>query len=141
MRNLIAVLSLMLCADLWAADKHPAAEKREEVFEAIDETLDELKEEISDEDWPEVAELAAQLHQHADVLPDLFPAASQGDGRARDGVWDNWPDFSERLYKLGNDFGHLSIVAKSGDKDTIREAFSEARSNCRSCHMKYRALW
>lgn len=56
-------------------------------------------------------------------------------GTAKEDVWTNWKDFSDRLTKLDTDMTALAKKAKAGPVDA-KEVM--AALSCKSCHDTYR---
>jgi len=136
----LAVLITTTISGVVQADE-TAVEQRQALFEAIENETDTLEEQVDAGDLQNSIVLAQRLQRRVQQLQRLFPANSQGEGRSRDGVWENWTDFSIRLEKLEAAYRGAHTAAQAGNSSRARQAVEAATSSCRSCHMKYRSLW
>lgn len=118
-----------------------ATKTRQQTYSAIEEKSDLLEDLIDDEEWQQAAPLAVELADKVATLNTLFPESSKGEGRARDSVWEDWTEISERLQTLESDFRGVSIAIAAGDHEQAEDSLDDATSACGSCHMFYRKLW
>lgn len=89
----------------------------------------------------DVAKLAEVMALSAEMSKAAFEKDTrgmEGHTEAKDGIWDNWDDFADRMDKYAADTRALADAAKSGDMSQIGPAFKKATSNCKSCHDEYR---
>ncbi len=121
--------------------KSEATQTRQQVYSSIEEQSELLEDLVDDEKWQEAAPLAQDLAKKVSRLKTLFPESSKDEGRARDSVWEEWPEFSQRLQTLEKDFSDVSLAIAAGDYDKAEDSLDDATSACDSCHMSHRALW
>jgi cytochrome c556 len=114
---------------------------RQQAYSHIEEQSELLEDLVDDEKWQEAAPLAEELALKVSQLQTLFPESTKGEGRARDSVWEEWAEFSERLQTLEADFIGVSVAIAAGDHDKAEDSLDDATSGCDSCHMSYRSLW
>lgn len=129
----------LLC--LLLANTTYAESIRQQAYISIEERSELLEDLVDDEKWQEAAPLAEELALKVAKLQTLFPESSKGEGRARDSVWEEWPEFSQRLQNLEADFLGVSVAIAAGDHDKAEDSLDDATSACNSCHMSYRSLW
>ncbi len=137
-------LLCLLLANMASAQsdiKSEATKIRQQVYTSIEEKSEILEDLVDDEKWQEAAPLALVLAGKVAKLKTLFPEISKGEGRARDSVWEEWPEFSQRLQTLEKDFMNVSLAIKAGNHDKAEDSLDDAISACDSCHMSHRALW
>lgn len=135
----ISVLCLLLANMAYA--ESDATKTRQQVYTSIEEQSEILEDLVDDEKWQEAAPLAEMLALKVAKLQSLFPESSKDEGRARDSVWEEWPEFSQRLQALETDFLNVSVAIAAGDHDKAEDSLDDATSACNSCHMSYRSLW
>lgn len=134
-----SVLCLLLANMAYA--ESDATKTRQQVYTSIEEQSEILEDLVDDEKWQEAAPLAEMLALKVAKLQSLFPESSKDEGRARDSVWEEWPEFSQRLQALETDFLNVSVAIAAGDHDKAEDSLDDATSACNSCHMSYRSLW
>ena len=135
----ISLLCLLLANTTHAESN--VTKDRQQLFTSIEEQSELLEDMVDDEQWQEAAPLAEALANKVEKLNALFPESSQDEGRARDAIWQEWTEFSERLMSFENDFRGISHAIAANDYDLAEEKLDAATSACRSCHMSYRSLW
>jgi cytochrome c556 len=136
-----SLLCLLLASTAYAADDSEATKVRQQAYSHIEEQSELLEDLVDDEKWQEAAPLAEELALKVSQLQTLFPESTKGEGRARDSVWEEWAEFSERLQTLEADFIGVSVAIAAGDHDKAEDSLDDATSGCDSCHMSYRSLW
>jgi cytochrome c556 len=62
----------------------------------------------------------------------------EGFTKAKDNIWENWDDFSQRLQKMDVDAQAFAVAAKTGDMAVIGPAMGALGKNCKSCHDDYK---
>jgi cytochrome c556 len=137
---LTASMLCLLMTNMTYAESE-ATKNRQQAYNHIEEQSELLEGLVDDEKWQEAAPLAEELALKVSQLPALFPESSKGEGRARDSVWEEWAEFSERLQTLEADFIGVSVAIAAGDHDKAEDSLDDATSGCNSCHMSYRSLW
>lgn len=77
----------------------------------------------------------------ASMVPDAFPANSNGAGKtkAKPNIWTEQPDFQQHVQTLIDKTAALQMAADSGDVAGIRTAANAAGEACKDCHDKFRA--
>jgi cytochrome c556 len=135
----ISLLCLLLANTTYADSDETKA--RQKLFTSIEEQSEVLEDMVDDKEWQEAAPLAKELANKVSRLNNLFPDSSKDEGRARDAIWEEWPEFSKRLQHFENDFREVSRAITAGDHDKAEDSLDAATSACRSCHMSYRSLW
>lgn len=141
MKLWISSTLLCLCVAAPALATAEATKTRQQLFTAIEEQSETLEELIDDEHWLQAAPLAEQIADKILLLNDQFPSTSKGEGRSRDGVWEEWDSFSQRLSNFEDDFRQVARFIQKGDQPQAEDALDRGMSSCRSCHMSYRSLW
>lgn len=136
-----SMLCLLLVSTVHADEDSQATKDRQQVYSSIEEQSEALEDLFDDEKWLEAAPLADALALKVAKLQTLFPESSKDEGRARDSVWEEWPEFSQRLLTLEKDFREVAVAINAGDHDKAEEHLDDATSACDSCHMSHRALW
>lgn len=134
-----SVLFLLVTGTVYAESE--ATETRQNTYSSIEEQSENLEDLVDDEKWPEAAPLAEEIANKVATLNTLFPVSSKDEGRARDSVWEEWNEFSDRLQKLEADFRAVSTAIAAGDHELAEGKLDDATSACNSCHMSYRSLW
>ncbi len=96
-------------------------------------------------DAPDVAaiqEAAALVPKEAEGMADWFP---QGTGpesgvktEALPLIWENKPDFNDKVLAMQQAAAELATVAEGGDTAAIATAFQSTGGKCKDCHDKYR---
>lgn len=141
MKHLLSISLLWLLTVGATQAESDVTQARQQIFTNIEEQSENLEDLVDDEMWKEAAPLAEELANKVAKLIALFPESSKGEGRSRDGVWEEWPQFSIRLQNFGNDFRTVADAINEGDYEYAENALDDATSACRSCHMSYRSLW
>lgn len=118
-----------------------ATEKRQQIYSSIDDQSEILEELIDDQLWQQAAPLAVELADKVAQLNTLFPESSKDEGRAKDAIWEEWNEFSQRLHALENDFRGISTAIVANDNQQAQKHLDMATSACRACHRNYRSLW
>jgi cytochrome c556 len=140
-----SISTSLLCLGLLVANlayaESDATKSRQKLFTNIEEQSEVLEDLIDDEKWLEAAPLAEELAGKVSLLNALFPDSSQNEGRARDAVWEEWPEFSDRLKRFESSFRDVAIAITKESYDEAEDALDNATSSCRSCHMSFRSLW
>lgn len=134
-----SLLCLLLANTAYADSDETKA--RQKLFTSIEEQSEVLEDMVDDQKWQEAAPLAEVLANKVSKLSALFPESSKDEGRARDGIWEEWPEFSNRLERFENDFRGVSTAIIAGNYDKAENKLDDATSSCRSCHMSFRSLW
>jgi cytochrome c556 len=126
-----------------AADTNAEAiEARQAAFKSIKESIAEVKDAMTSENYTAAADSATKVLDNARAVTKLFPAGSYaGDTRAKEKIWENLEDFSQRQQQLIADTETLVSAAASQDQKQLRAAFKQTAKNCKGCHMKYRQVW
>lgn len=133
-------LLCFLLANTTHADSN-ATKDRQKLFTSIEEQTEVLEDMVDDKKWLEAAPLAEELAKKVSRLNGLFPESSKDEGRARDGIWEKWPEFSIRLEHFERDFRAVSTSIIAGNYEKAEDKLDKATSSCRSCHMSFRSLW
>lgn len=134
-----SLLCLLLANTTYADSDETKA--RQKIFTSIEEQSELLEDMVDDKKWQEAAPLAEELANKVSKLKGFFPESSKDEGRARDGIWEEWPEFSKRLEHFERDFRAVSTSISAGDYEKAEDKLDDATSSCRSCHMSFRALW
>lgn len=139
----ISLFCLLLVNTAYASsdEESDATKNRQQVYSSIEDQSEALEDLVDDEKWQEAAPLADALAEKVAKLQHLFPESSKDEGRARDSVWEEWPEFSQRLHTLEKDFRAVSVAITAKDYDKAEDSLDDATSACNSCHMSYRSLW
>jgi len=134
-----SLLCLILANTAYAESE--ATKARQQIFTHIEEESETLEDMVDDEQWQEAAPFAEKIANKIAKLNALFPESSKDEGRARDGIWEEWSEFSNKLKNFENDFRAVSAAIVAGDHTKAEDKLDDATSACRSCHMSYRSLW
>lgn len=140
-------LSLSVTGNAFAADKKersPESQYRHDVMEIVKYSAANIGQILKKTAKPEAGDLAV----YADILANaaaLSKSAFKTDTRgqsgfteSKDGIWENWEDFSSRMDKFTADTRAFADAAKSGNQAQIGATVGEVFKNCKSCHDKYR---
>jgi cytochrome c556 len=84
---------------------------------------------------------AARVAMLAPMLPEGFPEGSYVKGKtaAKPEIWSNRAEFDELMKRLAAKSAALAEVAKGGDLEKAKPAFSELTQACKSCHDKFKS--
>jgi cytochrome c556 len=137
------LLNLVIClilANTTYADSE-ATEKRQQIYSSIDDQSEILEDLVDDQLWQQAAPIAVELANKVAQLNTLFPESSKDEGRAKDAIWEEWEEFSQRLHRLESDFRSVSNAIAANDHKQAQEHLEMATSACRACHRNYRSLW
>ena len=74
----------------------------------------------------------------AEVLGDAFELEARG-GDALDALWENKPDFNEKMGTLREATANLQDALNSGDMGAFGGAVQGVGQACKGCHDNYRA--
>jgi cytochrome c556 len=135
---LLPITLLQIPAALADSD---ATEQRQQLYNEIDDQSEQLETLILDQQWQQAIPIANALVYKADLLHTLFPLSSRGEGRAKDAVWNEWPQFSDRLNRLSRGFAGVAYAIEQQDYRAAEQSLEQATSLCRGCHIDYRSLW
>lgn len=134
-----SLLCLLLANTAFAESE--ATKMRQKLFTAIEDQSEALEDLVDDEKWQSAAPLAEEIANKAAKLNTLFPKSSKDEGRSRDGIWEEWPEFSQRLDRFERNFRDVASSINQGNYRQAEDSLDDATSSCRSCHMSYRSLW
>lgn len=88
------------------------------------------------------AVLAGQrIEMTSQLIPELFKFNTTKfnvQTKAREGIWTNMADFTQKAQNLHQAAENLVAAGKSGDQDMIRQAAIAVGKACGSCHDDYR---
>ncbi len=119
-----------------------AIEARQAAMKLIKESMAEVKDAMNSDNYTAAADSARKLLDNARTVTKLFPAGSyEGDTRAKEKIWENFEDFTQRQQKLIADSETLVTAAESKDTKQLKAAFKQTAKNCKGCHMNYRQVW
>ncbi|MCS5559845.1 MAG: cytochrome c [Oceanospirillaceae bacterium] len=138
MKRMLTLILVILVSNLSYADS-PQVEQRQQLFEQLDEAMDELEFLLEVDAWSEAGELSNSLYTEFAVMSSLFPESTRGEGRAKNKLWSNWDDFSDRLMGLRTKLNHFSKLTTSADTGTLTAAYDDLKRSCKGCHRQYRA--
>ncbi|MDX3773268.1 cytochrome c [Chromatiaceae bacterium AAb-1] len=144
---LLLTVAAILSSSVYAAsaftDAKDAVKYRQSGFQLIRHNMadigDMLKGDVS-YDAERVKKRATALATLSTLPWEAFtvPGAEKGGGDAKDAIWKNLSDFTDRGTKLAADAAALQTAADSGDQAEIRKAFGTFSRNCKACHDKYK---
>ena len=139
---LALLLVLATSANALAADDYAAAiSERQSAFKDIKEAMKVIKENLKSGDKESLSAAANILLDRANKVTELFPAGShEGDTRAKQKIWDNQADFTERQQALISHARDLAAAAQQDDPGALKAAFKTTSKDCKGCHMRYRQL-
>jgi len=83
---------------------------------------------------------ASRIAALAPMLPEGFPAGSYVAGKtdAKPELWQDPAEFARLMKNLATRSAALAEIAKTGDLEKIRPAFSDLTNACKACHEKFR---
>ncbi len=84
---------------------------------------------------------AKEIAAFAARIPSLFPAGSTNDqSKARDAIWDNFPDFTAKAKTMQTSAQALADLSASGKATPaqIKSAFVKVTESCKACHQHYK---
>ncbi|MEQ8232746.1 MAG: cytochrome c [Gammaproteobacteria bacterium] len=65
------------------------------------------------------------------------PSSKSAESHAKAAMWDNYPDFEERMKKLEDSTARLAEIAEAGDKGATLAQFGDTVKVCKGCHDEY----
>ena len=137
-RALVAA-ALIFIPLLSAAD--PASE-RVDGFKASKRALARIEEAMAQGDRVTVAEQARLLAAFAEKIPGLYPVGAKGGflSLARDDIWKNFPDFTEKAaaFQAGARKLEQAATAERAEAAQMSERLRQVKSACMSCHQSYK---
>lgn len=77
---------------------------------------------------------AAQL----DLLSGFPEDSVTDESDAKDEIWLNWKEFTEKFQNLQTQSAKLVEVSASGDMEKIKPQFKEAADACKGCHREFK---
>ncbi len=112
----------------------------EKVGDAFKAISDQLK--AGTPDIAIIQEAAAVVPEATQGMADWFPEGSGPesgiDTDALPAIWENMPDFQEKVGNMQEAAANLNTVAQGGDMAAIGEAFKTTGGTCKACHDDYR---
>jgi cytochrome c556 len=139
-----ALVTMLLLVPLVASSADTNAEAiaaRQAAFKLMKESMAAVKDAMTAEDYSAAGESASTVLDNARALTKLFPAGSyQGDTRAKEKIWENLEDFTQRQQQLIADTELLVNASASKDAKQLQAAFKQTAKNCTGCHRKYRQI-
>ncbi len=116
---------------------------RQAAFTQIDESSELIEDELDSKsvDWQLLEKSSAEVVTASSSLPELFPAGSHDNSKAKEKIWDNTTKFNAALAKMDGQFLALQNAVQRKDRDAAEVALEQATSTCNGCHRKYRSLW
>jgi cytochrome c556 len=139
-----ALVTMLLLVPLVASSADTNTEAiaaRQAAFKLMKESMAAVKDAMTAEDYSAAGESASTVLDNARALTKLFPAGSyQGDTRAKEKIWENLEDFTQRQQQLIADTELLVNASASKDAKQLKAAFKQTAQNCKGCHMKYRQI-
>ncbi len=91
-------------------------------------------------DAAEFARRAERVATMAPMLLEGYPpeSVSGAKTRARPAIWENMEEFTSLMKNMQAEAAELAAVAKAGDFEKSKGAFTELADACKACHEKYR---
>jgi cytochrome c556 len=142
MQKMLATILILVSLAASGADTNAEAiEARQAAFKSIKESMAKVKDAMMAEDFSAAADSANNVLDNARAVTKLFPAGSyEGDTRAKEKIWENLEDFTQRQQQLIADTELLVNASASKDAKQLKAAFKQTAQNCKGCHMKYRQI-
>jgi cytochrome c556 len=142
MNKTLATMLLLVPLTISGADTNTEAiEARQAAFKSLKESMAEVKDAMQSENYSAAADSATKVLDNARAVTKLFPAGSyEGDTRAKEKIWENLEDFTQRQQQLITDAEALVTTTASKDAKQLKAAFKQTAKNCKGCHMKYRQI-
>jgi cytochrome c556 len=142
MQKMLATILILVSLAASGADTNAEAiAARQAAFKSIKESMAEIKDAMQAENFSAAGDSARTVLDNARAVTKLFPAGSyQGDTRAKEKIWENLEDFTQRQQQLIADTETLVSAAESKDTKQLKAAFKQTAQNCKDCHMKYRQI-
>ncbi|MBX6321743.1 MAG: cytochrome c [Rhodospirillaceae bacterium] len=87
---------------------------------------------------------AKAIRDNAEKIPTLFPEGTgmdkfPGKTGAKPEIWAEWDKFTAAAKNLQSEADKFLLVAQSGDKDAIAQAFDAfGKNGCGGCHQTFR---
>lgn len=139
-----ATLVLLVVMLVWSGHTHghtSIVEQRQALFEQIEVNTEQLEDLVSDTDWQKSKQIAQALSLDVQKLSALFPSSTQGEGRSKTRIWQDWRHFESKLQVWSEYYQKVAEASADHNAEQATLALDKANSACRSCHMKYRSLW
>lgn len=93
-------------------------------------------------DLAQIQAAAALVPEEAKGMADWFPDGTGPESgvktEALPVIWDNKPDFNDKIVAMQDAAAQLNMVAQGGDVAAIGTAFKTTGGKCKACHDKYR---
>ncbi|QDF66334.1 cytochrome c [Shewanella sp. SNU WT4] len=143
MKRIAALLiSGALCAPLYAAndfkDTEHAIDYRQSAFSLIAYNFGDMGAMMKGKKPFDAAVFAVRAQNVAALsklpLEGFVADSSQGDTGAKPNIWQDRADFDAKMKQFQTDAANLALVADTGDKKQIQQAFQATAKNCKSCH-------
>jgi cytochrome c556 len=140
-KTLLTMLLLVPLVGSSADTNAEAIAARQAAFKLIKDSMAEIKDAMQAENFSAAGDSARTVLDNARAVTKLFPAGSyQGDTRAKEKIWENLEDFTQRQQQLIADTELLVNASASKDAKQLKAAFKQTAQNCKGCHMKYRQI-
>lgn len=133
----LPLITLLMPAMAEAAES--ASDQRQHLFEQIENELDRIN--LRNPDWQHLQQQTRHLATWGQELLTAFPPDSNDEGRARDRIWKEWPQFSQRLQDFSHQLQTLQQVADTKDKEALQQRLQTLDDTCHRCHRPYRSFW
>jgi cytochrome c556 len=130
---------ITLLMPVMAEAAESASDQRQRLFEQIEDELDRIN--LRNPDWQRLQQQTRHLAAWGQELLTAFPPDSNNEGRARDRIWQEWPQFSQRLQDFSHRLQTLQQVAETEDKDALQQQLQTLDDTCHRCHRPYRSFW
>lgn len=130
-------------ADTAFSDPKDALNYRQSSFQLIRHNMADIQSMITDKtpfDQVRVKKRADALIVLSTLPWDAFSTAGaeQHPGKTDPSFWKNTEDVKLRSDQLHTDAIQLRAAADSGDRDSLKRAFSTFAKNCKACHDTYK---
>ena len=121
--------------------KEAETQKRQAIFDDIDEKTEQIEILLEEQKWSDAAAISKAVANQIAQLNQLFPISSKGEGRSKDTIWEQWPEFQQDLGQFQSHYQTLFQSIESQNYNGAIQAIDKATSSCRSCHSDYRSFW
>lgn len=143
---------IMLLALVWVfstlsyaadySDPAQAIKARQDQFEEIKTTFKQLRFDVMQKnfDAAATAKSAVKVAELSRPLLEMFRVRSdQGETKALDRIWDNWPKFEKQMLEFVELNNQTAEALRYGNQEDAKDFVDQAAKSCKSCHRLFKS--
>ena len=113
--------------------------ERMDMFKKNQGNLKAIKSHIGSEDYESIVNLADEIRDWAEKMPDYFPEGSnEKPSEASPAIWTDFDGFKNAAMKNETAAKQLIAAAKAEDQKAVVDGFKAVAASCKSCHQSYK---